>query len=152
MNKNGFTLFEALLSVMVLGSISTGIILKEVENRNQNERLRFIDEAMSIVKAVDHRIAIDGYDPDLWTKLKWDNDEDIVNSLIKEDLTSQYHDKCEGGKWNPAISTENQTKLISCNLWGSRRNFGETIKAELREDSLGFIQGFDLLISFCVFR
>ncbi|EKO3892291.1 hypothetical protein P0F32_003488 [Vibrio metschnikovii] len=148
MNKNGFSLFEALLSVMVLGSISTGIILKEVENRNQNERLRFIDEAMSIVKAVDHRIAIDGYDPDLWTKLKWDNEEDIVNSLIKEDLTSQYHDKCEGGKWNPAISTENQTKLISCNLWGSRRNFGETIKAELREDSLGFIQGFDLLISF----
>ncbi|EPO3102694.1 shufflon system plasmid conjugative transfer pilus tip adhesin PilV [Vibrio cholerae] len=148
MNKNGFTLFEALLSVMVLGTVSTGIILKEVENRNQNERLRFIDEAMSIVKAVDHRIAIDGYDPDLWTKLKWDNEEDIVNSLIKEDLTSQYHDKCEGGKWNPAISAENQTKLISCNLWGSRRNFGETIKAELREDSLGFIQGFDLLISF----
>lgn len=148
MNKNGFTLFEALLSVMVLGSISTGIILKEVENRNQNERLRFIDEAMSIVKAVDHRIAIDGYAPDLWTKLKWDNEEDIVNSLIKEELTSQYHDKCEGGKWNPAISTENQTKLISCNLWGSRRNFGETIKAELREDFLGFIQGFDLLISF----
>ncbi|WP_158116654.1 phage tail protein [Vibrio cincinnatiensis] len=148
MNKNGFTLFEALLSVMVLGSISTGIILKEVENRNQNERLRFIDEAMSIVKAVDHRIAIDGYDPDLWTKLKWDNEEDIVNSLIKEDLTSQYHDKCSGGKWKPATSAENNTKLISCNLWGSRRNFGETIKAELREDSLGFIQGFDLLISF----
>ncbi|EPF5720257.1 hypothetical protein ACSTAT_001534 [Vibrio cholerae] len=148
MNKNGFTLFEALLSVMVLGSISTGIILKEVENRNQNERLRFIDEAMSIVKAVDHRIAIDGYDPDLWTKLKWDNEEEIVNSLIKEDLTSQYHDKCSGGNWKPAISAENNTKLISCNLWGSRRNFGETIKAELREDSFGFIQGFDLLISF----
>ncbi|EKO3660952.1 tail fiber protein [Vibrio metschnikovii] len=148
MNKNGFTLFEALLSVMVLGSISTGIILKEVENRNQNERLRFIDEAMSIVKAVDHRIAIDGYDPDLWTKLKWDNEEDIVNSLIKEDLTSQYHDKCSGGKWKPAISAENNTKLISCNLWDHRRNFGETINAELRQDSLGFIQGFDLFISF----
>ncbi|MGY5673809.1 hypothetical protein [Vibrio cincinnatiensis] len=148
MNKNGFTLFEALLSVMVLGSISTGIILKEVESRNQNERLRFIDEAMSIVKAVDHRIAIDGYDPDLWTKLKWDNEEDIVNSLIKEDLTSQYHDKCSGGKWKPETNAESNTKLISCNLWGSRRNFGETIKAELREDSLGFIQGFDLFISF----
>lgn len=148
MNKNGFTLFEALLSVMVLGSISTGIILKEVENRNQNERLRFIDEAMSIVKAVDHRIAIDGYDPDLWTKLKWDNEEDIVNSLIKEDLISQYHDKCSGGKWKPAINSENNTKLIECNLWQSRKNNGETIKAELREDSLGFIQGFDLFISF----
>ncbi|MGM6330464.1 hypothetical protein ABLB26_10225 [Vibrio parahaemolyticus] len=148
MSKNGFTLFEALLSVMVLGSISTGVILKEVENRNQNERLRFIDEAMSIVKAVDHRIAIDGYDPDLWSKLKWESEEEIVNSLIKEELTSQYHDKCSGGKWKPETNAESNTKLISCNLWGSRRNFGETIKAELREDSLGFIQGFDLFISF----
>lgn len=148
MSKNGFTLFEALLSVMVLGTVSTGIILKEVENRNKDQRLRFIDEAMSIVKAVDHRIAIDGYDPDLWTKLKWDNEEDIVNSLIKEDLTSQYHDKCSGGKWKPAINSENNTKLLECNLWQSRKNHGETIKAELREDSLGFIQGFDLFISF----
>ncbi|EOX3381165.1 phage tail protein [Vibrio cholerae] len=148
MNKNGFTLFEALLSVMVLGSISTGIILKEVENRDQNERLRFIDEAMSIVKAVDHRIAIDGYDPDLWSKLKWESEEEIVNSLIKEELTSQYHDKCSGGKWKPETNAESNTKLISCNLWDHRRNFGETINAELRQDSLGFIQGFDLLISF----
>ncbi len=148
MNKNGFSLFEALLSVMILGSISTGVILNQVENRNKNQRLKFIDEALSIVKAVDHRIAIDGYDSDLWSKLKWNDEEEIVNSLIKEELTSQYHDKCSGGKWKPATNAERNTKLIGCNLWGYRRNFGETINAELRQDSLGFIQGFDLLISF----
>ncbi|MDH5971244.1 tail fiber protein [Vibrio aestuarianus] len=118
------------------------------KNRNQNERLRFIDEAMSIVKAVDHRIAIDGYDPDLWTKLKWDNEEEIVNSLIKEELTSQYHDKCSSGKWKPAKNSENNTKLLECNLWQSRKNHGESMNSEIRTDPTGFIQGFDLLIRF----
>ncbi|HFG1882363.1 TPA: hypothetical protein ACGF2H_003598, partial [Vibrio cholerae] len=137
-----------LLSVMVLGSISTGIILKEVENRNQNERLRFVDEARSIVKAVDHRIAIDGYDPDLWTKLKWESEEEIVDFLIKEELTSEYHDKCSDGKWKPAINSENNTKLIECNLWKYRKNHGEAMSAEVRIDYAGFIQGFDLFINF----
>lgn len=36
MIKNGFSLFEALLSVMILGSISTGVILNQVENRNKD--------------------------------------------------------------------------------------------------------------------
>lgn len=148
MKNKGFTLFEALLSVMILGSISTGTILNQVENRNKNKRLKFIEESLSIVKAVDHRIAIDGYDSDLWSKLKWNGEEEIVNSLIKEELTSKYHDKCNGGKWKPATNAEKNTKLISCNLWEHRRNFGETIKAELRQDSLGFIQGFDFLINF----
>ncbi len=148
MNKKGFTLFEGLLTIMILGSISTGFLIKQVEGNNQNKRIKFINEALSVVKAVDHRIAIDGYDPDLWSKLSWADEKDVVENLIKGELTSQYHDKCEGGSWKPALNSEHNTKLIECNLWGSRKNFGETISAQIRNDSSGFIQGFDLFINF----
>ncbi len=133
---------------MILGSISTGFLIKQVEGSNKNKRIKFINESLSIVKAVDHRIAIDGYDPDLWGKLSWTDEKDIVENLIKGELTSQYHDKCEGGSWKPALNAEHNTKLIECNLWEYRRNFGESIAAQIRNDSSGFIQGFDLFINF----
>lgn len=146
--KKGFTLFESLLVVTLLGSVSIGVIMNQIDNNKQINKIRFLEEASSIIKAVDNRIAIDGYDPDLWGKLSWNNEEDIVNNLINGELTSRNISNCTGGTWNPSMNSESDTKLIECGLWKERKKTGEKMSAQIRVDSSGFIQGFDLYIDF----
>lgn len=148
MRKNGFTLFEAMLAVGILGTISTGYLFKIISEREQNRIASFYKDANDIVQAVDHRIAIDGYDPNLWQNLKWNNEEEVVNNLIKGDLTSKNLVNCPNGKWNPSINSESKTVLLNCNLWENRRKNNESMTAEIKTDSSGFIQNFELIIGY----
>lgn len=146
--KNGFTLIETLIGVGIMGGISAEVLRQTTESNQKDDVLNFVTDASNVIKAVDHRIAIDGYDPDLWSSNTWDSESEIVEGLIKKDLTSFYSSNCSDGEWKPANVSENKTKLIQCNLWKNRTDNGLDLSANMKKDSAGFINSFDLLISF----
>ncbi|MBE8577859.1 tail fiber protein [Vibrio sp. OPT18] len=150
MNKTngGFTLIETLLAISAIGVVSAGLVVKQAEKNKEIKTQNFFREAYEIVRAVDHRIAIDGYDPVLWTKTNWNNEKEIVEDLIAKQLTSESLTNCKDGEWNPVSNSNSETRLISCKLWNDRKNNGEVLSAELVSDSAGFIQSFNLYLSY----
>lgn len=68
MNKinNGFTLFEVLISLSILGTASIFGLQKLSDEIDKNNIYNFVKNINDVVNAVDSRISIDGYDPDLW--------------------------------------------------------------------------------------
>ncbi|PHX05456.1 type IV pilus modification PilV family protein [Vibrio splendidus] len=148
MKKYGFTLIESLIGLSISAIAVGGIMKFQAKNTEKELTQRFIDQSYEIVRAVDHRIAVDGYDPDLWTNKTWKNESEIVNNLINKSLTSKHLKNCSGGTWNPAINSEQKTKIIACKQWETRNNNGESMKANISVDSSGFIQGFNLYISY----
>lgn len=148
MKRNGFSLMESLIVMTVGGALTAGTISMVSENANEEAGIRFIKEASDIVNAVDKRIAIDGYGLSTWTSTSWNNETEIVNNLIKKELTSKELDSCSGGEWLPSDSTKEKDSIIACNLWESRKDNGVEMSAELGRDSVGLIKDFNLLLSF----
>ncbi|MBM25124.1 MAG: hypothetical protein CL760_05475 [Chloroflexi bacterium] len=148
-NKKGLTLVESLIALSVAGTVATGFIVNEKEKAKENKTLNLMHDAMSIVYAVDHRIAIDGYETTNWGSTSWDNIDLIHKNLIKKELTSRNLNTCSGGGWDPRIIKEREITLLECNLWESRPIKDLKYKASLSKDALtGFIDRFDLTISF----
>lgn len=145
--KKGFTLFEALIAAGILSTSAVVAIKLDAENNKKENNIILINEAASIIQAVDSRILMDGYNPLLWKKTSWINEKDIVDNLIKKELTTVDSD-CPDGDWVPSVFSEKETKIIKCGLWNTRRGLDLDMNANLRTDTSGFIQGFDLLISF----
>lgn len=146
--KSGFTLVESMIAVTISATAMVGLITLQSGETKQDLVQSFIEESYEIIRAVDHRIAIDGYDPILWSQTSWNNESDIVNNLIGKELTSKHLTNCSGGDWDPASNSEAKTKLIGCNHWKTRKNNGEIFNAELTLDGSGFIQGFNLYVQY----
>lgn len=146
----GFTLIETLAAVTVGAAVTATALSIESDENRKRESIKLITDAYSIVQAVDHRIAIDGYDSTLWTKTDWASEDNIVVDLIGKELNSSYLTNCPGGTWNPSIITEQKTKLIECRKWESRKKNGEKISASLTSDVSGFLQNFKLRIEYPV--
>lgn len=146
--KKGFTLIESLLALSIAGGVAGVMISSESEHNNNESGQLLIEEINEIINAVDHRIAIDGYDPLLWgSKLEWSTESEIAKLLIKEQLNSE-DSNCSGGKWKPSLNTEKETNIIKCGLWEKRRGIEGDISAKMNVDSIGFIQNFELMFSF----
>lgn len=148
MKKNGLTLIETLFSISIGTSFFLGVINYMLEESRQEAVQRFANESYDIIRAVDHRIAIDGYNNTLWNKTSWVDEDEIKNNLIKKELTSKFSSNCSGGEWEPTSASEENVKLITCNQWTGRSSDGEKMSAELVNDSVGFIEGFNLYISY----
>lgn len=146
--KKGFTLVETLVSVSILGAVSLGVLKTTMDNTKTETTSNFIEEAVSIVSAIDKRISIDGYDPLLWGKTSWANQEEIITDLIDKRLTSKHSTVCSGGLWEPQVATEEKAKLIQCGLWKGKIHDEFEIKAHMGSDSSGYIQRFEMQISF----
>ncbi len=147
--KIGVTLVETLIGVSLVGTASAGFISHNIEDSKKVKAETFLNEAKSIIHAFDHRISIDGYDSTLWNDKEWNNRTEIVNKLIRQELTSVDSSTCNNGSWNPSLNTESDTKLIACDLWlQSTAPSNYNLSANFEEDSVGFIQKFDLNISF----
>lgn len=144
----GFTLIETLAAVTVGAAVTATALSIESDKNKKREAINLVTDAYSIVQAVDHRIAIDGYDSSLWTKMDWASEEKIVTELINKELNSSYLTNCPGGTWNPSIITEQNTKLIECRKWKDRKKNGESMSASLTNDSSGFLQKFKLRIEY----
>jgi type II secretory pathway pseudopilin PulG len=142
--KNGFTLIESVLALSLAGAGTTLLLAHQSDESKKTEALIFANQVTSIINAVDHRVAIDGYDPLLWSKTSWSNEEDIVKNLISKDLVS-VNSNCGGGSWVPTVASEAKTKLTECNLWKNRKNIDMSMSANMNLDTVGFIQSFDLI-------
>tara|TARA_Y100001960_G_scaffold322531_1_gene399184 strand:- start:6886 stop:8679 length:1794 start_codon:yes stop_codon:yes gene_type:complete len=144
--KKGFTLIESLLALTIAGA-GTAILIKEKAEENKfNLGISLSNDIQTIIQGVDHRISIDGYDPSLWTKTNWANEEEIVKYLLRKELVSTGSN-CSGGTWTPSINSELKTKLIECNLWENRNNIEVDMNASIHTDSVGFIQRFDFIFN-----
>lgn len=147
-NRKGFTLVETLIGATMVGVASAGALTVISENNKSDAGARFINEASSIVEAVDHRIAIDGYSATSWNRLSWMDEGDITNDLINKELVSRYVTSCNGGDWEPNLTSEKEVKLLECELWKNRKQNGVNMKADFYLDTLGFIEEFELLLGF----
>ncbi|MBM26312.1 MAG: hypothetical protein CL760_11700 [Chloroflexi bacterium] len=147
--KKGFTLIESLIALTITGG-TVGLVISNSAEENEREAgMKLIQEMNQVVNAIDHRIAIDGYEPDLWgTDRKWKNIKEVSDKLIKQQLNSK-ESKCFGGKWEPSIESEEKTQLLPCGLWaGLNKKIGGDISAEMNIDPVGFIQNFNLYFEF----
>jgi prepilin-type N-terminal cleavage/methylation domain-containing protein len=147
--KKGLTLVESLIAMTVAGTVATGVIINEREKVKENNVLNLMHDAMSIVYAVDHRIAIDGYEITNWDSTSWNNIDSIHRDLIKRELTSRNLSTCPGGGWNPRIIKEQEITLLECDLWESSPISNLNYRATLSTDSsTGLINGFNVTLSF----
>lgn len=142
----GFTLIESVLALSIAGLGAGVLIDQESENRKKTNMNNLAKEMNSVVKGVNHRIFIDGYDPNLWLKKEWTNKSEIVSGLLKELIATGS--SCSVGTWNPSVNAENKSKLVKCNLWENKIGVDLGMKAKLNMDSSGFIQSFDLVLNF----
>ena len=145
-NKNGFTLFETMLSIGILGSVSVAALQYSADQIEKSKIQNFVKNINDVVNAVDARIAIDGYDPDLWNKLSWNDESDIIDNLVKKDL--QTNSNCTGGSWTPSVNAESSTVLLPCNFSLSANKMDFEINSKIENDSAGFIQKFEIVTNF----
>ena len=146
MKRNGFSLMESLVVMTIGGALTAGTISMVSENANEKAGIQFVKEAIEVVNAVNKRIAIDGYSLSTWDSTSWNNETEIVNNLIKKELTSEELDSCSGGTWKPVDTSKEKDSIISCNLWEKRKDNGIEMSAELGRDSVGLIKDFNYSI------
>ena len=132
--KNGFTIIESILAMTIAGILSTTMIQYQVEKKKEINQKIFANDIHSIIKGIDQRISVDGYEYDLWTKKTWNNT--TLNKLIKEDLQA-INSSCGKGKWTPK-NGDNKLKLVNCDLM-DKLIYKLNIDIKIEKDSTGFI-------------
>lgn len=147
--KYGVTLLETIISIGFVGAASGAYISHEMEEAKKEAAYDFLLNSKSVIEAVDKRLSIDGYDALLWNQLQWSSNSEIKNELIKKSLISASSSSCSGGEWNPSIASEQDASLLSCRLFDHIEDTDQYLMdANITQDSVGFIQSFDLNIKF----
>lgn len=145
--KNGFTLIESMIALSITASIA-GVTINEVSDHNKDIYGKKIAlDINNILNAVNNRIAIDGYDPDLWINTSWADRHIIRNELIKKELNT-INSICPNGKWNPIGTSNDDITLLNCDLYKNESNIDINLSAEITTDTLDFINGFNIYFSF----
>lgn len=143
----GLTLIESLMALSVVGAASGFVLSNQMEKSKEINSFKMINDISSIINAVDHRIAIDGYDSLLWSKTKWDNEKEVVSELLSKELVS-IGSACKNGTWTPSVLAERETSLIKCNLWLDRQGIDLNIEAKINLDDMDYIQNFEMFLNF----
>lgn len=153
--KKGISLVESLVALAISGSAITGVVMKNIEETEKDLTVNMIHDVIKIIYAVDHRIAIDGYDVTLWNKTNWNSVSDVHDNLIKKELTSEYNKNCSGGEWKPSLNSERERVLIPCNAFSNDLKNNILISAEIMTDDPNamstnkkYIKDFNLYLSF----
>lgn len=142
--KKGFTFIEAMLLLGATSTVSYGAYSYFNISASESSTV-FIKDALSIVKAVDHRIAVDGYAQ--WSQNNWSTNEAIANNLIKQSLTSV--NRCNGiGGWTPRFNSNDDAKIIECGLWENKTFSDLNLSANMELDASNFIEQFNFRIGF----
>ena len=147
-NKKGLTLIETIIALSVTGAITVGVINDNIEETRSELMSETLKEAAKVIYAVDHRIAIDGYDPTRWNAVSWNNKDKVIDDLIAKELTSSKLTECSGGRWNPRLPLGDNARLIDCKMWSNDKENDFDYSAEFILDDFGYIRDFDLFISF----
>lgn len=143
--KRGLTMIESMLALTALGVTGAGMIKYQQSENEINLQKQTGIEFNQIINAFDNRLLIDGYDDNLWTSMTFNN-TNFQNELLKNAFTAT-NSRCSG-TWNPRIAQENTTELVSCGLWQEKIPYGLIPSAEIGVDSTGFIDTFEVRLSF----
>ena len=141
--KKGMTLIESLIALVVTTGISMTMVKAYTEKTKQENYESYASDLNNILKAVDQRIAVDGYDYDKWSTVSW-SDSDILD-LIKKDLQG-INSVCGEGTWVPSYG-DDDLKLVSCDLL-QKNPYNTKISADLTTDSNGFVNTFKIKYKF----
>jgi hypothetical protein len=146
--KVGLTMIEALIGLSVFGATSTLIINEKIKNTEKEKAQNIVHDSMSLLMAVDHKLAIEGYKGSIWKKTTWNNLDSIYKDLILAELTSKDNSICDNGGWNPTGLTDTDIQLIPCDTFKNVKYSDLDFKSWINKDSNGFVEDFELRISF----
>lgn len=136
MNKKGFTLIETMAVVGILGAASLTIMTNQTDEIKENKMIFFLEESLSVVSAVDEKLSIEGFDPSNWNQTNWADESEIVSGLIRQELTSLSGSNCD------------KDSFLPCTFWSEETFKGFDVTSNLEVDNVGFIDSFNLTISF----
>lgn len=142
--RKGFTLIESMIALTIGAAVSLGTIKSLAKVTNSNDNQKIAKEINDIIYAFDQRIAIDGYDIVNWNETSWNNNT-FYSNFLKKQLSPSTSTQCKG-EWTPITATVNRS-LIPCNLW-KKSPKGFKLEATIDQDSLGFIENFDMKLKF----
>lgn len=144
--KHGFTLLETMAAVAIMGTVTMGGLSFIKDENDKNRALRFGEEVKSIVKAVDTRILIDGYDISPWNTTSWNTNQSFVDNLLRKELVSTGS-TCNGGGWTPSSVEDLKVQPINCFLF-SKVPYDLEVKGKITADTQNFIEKFEMQFDF----
>lgn len=129
-NQKGFSLIETLFVLAIFAAISVMVINNTVEKTRIESGERFGKKLTDIIKAIDNRLVIEGYEESLWVDMSGDPlDTTVVYDLINftsEQLYSDNHScvASTGSAWvldDDLIADNASYGLTSCNIFPANR-------------------------------
>ena len=139
--QKGYGLFEVLLTTMIVMLLVSGFFYLYMEKQKELKAVMFGKDMVSIITAFDKRIHVDGLDVENFKNgTNWTNSASVMQMLNTEFIAKDSSCGISNG-WVPALATEKNTKLISCNFW-NRIPYNFNVKAKINADSQGFIKNF----------
>lgn len=146
-NNKGFTLIETMIVLGIMSTVSVAGINSYLTEEELKADQRFSLQVKSIVDAVDHRLATDGFDAALWgSKRTWGSQSEISDDLIEKKLNTTGSN-CPNGEWVPTNTVVNDVRLLDCGLF-KKKQPKYKMSAELLVDSIGFVEGFNIYVDF----
>lgn len=145
--KKGFTLFESMIALSIVGAAAAGVMTYTAEENNRENASVFIQELSHILKAVDNRLYVDGYHADRWSSLSWNDFDSISSDLIDGELNASTNNKCPSGSWNPSFRDQEELSIIPCNMW-KNKSYNYITSAEMTTDVNNYIQDFEIIVDF----
>lgn len=145
-NEKGFTLVETLIAVSIAGVLSTGAIKFAIDELEKDKQEKAGNEFVKIIGAVENRLLLDGFSESHWNQNEWKNTNEVINNLLREQLIAADAN-CSTGSWEPQDAEQKNAKLVDCLIW-NKMPFDMQAKAELKKDSAGFVESFELILNF----
>lgn len=134
MKKNGLTLIESMLSITLITIMILGTFLFFTQRQEKQQAKKFGNDVILVLNAIDKKMQLDVYSTDSWKSESWDNNNDFLEKLIKEELRTANSSCGVAEGWQTDLVLEPLT-LIPCNRWsGSKIPFKLNVKAEFTKD------------------
>ena len=140
--KSGFTLIETIVSMFIVGAVIVAgfkFIIDELEDSNYRNHAQM---PIKIIKAVDRRIEIDGYEYGKWSSLPSADNTDGVLNFAQNAFISKNNPECGlSTGWEPELPDANNDMLIPCSFSKSEYKIYDyqLIKGENNEKEISFV-------------
>ena len=140
--KKGLTLIEAMIALGISAAVTTGGLSYYNEQNKSDKVDELASNVTKIMSAIDQRVYIDKYDPDLWTNVLNYNTTRQTQEFLNRELiakTANCGNTSDG--WEPTIndltdptevSYKKNLQLVPCNVLGTAVTVNDTLTANLR--------------------